>query len=445
MSVTNELASLIVADRFDTIPPKVVHEARRAILNFVGCAVGASRELAVDVALRAIFPFAGKPTASIIGRRERLDPLNAGLINGIASHVHDFDDTTPENFSHSTSPVASAVLAFGSANGARGADLLHAFILGFETATKIANAVTPAHYARGWHITSTVGVIGAAVAVARLLRLPSERMVWAIGLAVTQAAGVRDVFGSMGKSFNPGRAAQSGYLAALLAEQGFTGGNEPLEGPRGFAAVMSQAEDMSAVVRRFGAEFDLLRNAYKPFPCGLVIHPTIDACIQLHQENHGVFDDVASVRLRVPPIVIDLCNKRSISTGLEARFSVYHAAAVGLVRGRAGLEEFSDAAVGDPILRALRDRVVTEVDASLPDSAVRVELVTASGDVRRKCVDEPLGSLAKPLSDAELEAKAVEQSAPCLGKERARALAELCWRLDRIEDVGDLFEATTPD
>ena len=166
-------------------------------------------------------------------------PLHASLLNGLSSHVHDFDDTTPKNYIHPTSPVASALFAYASANAVNGTDFMHAFILGFEAESRIGNSVYPAHYDVGWHITGTAGVFGAAVAIGKLLRLTEQQMIWAIGLAATQAAGLREMFGSMAKSLHPGRAAQNGYAAALLAREGFTAGEHSLEGPRGFAAVQA--------------------------------------------------------------------------------------------------------------------------------------------------------------------------------------------------------------
>ena len=306
MSETKTLASYIVTSRIESVPDDVRHEARRAIVNFMGCALGGSVDTAVHRAIQAFEPFAGKPTASILGRSERTDPLHASLMNGISSHVYDFDDTTPKNYVHPTSPVASALFAYASANRVSGRDFMEAFILGFEAESRIANAVYPAHYDVGWHITGTAGVFGAATAIGKLLKLPEQQMIWDIGLAATQAAGLREMFGSMAKALHPGRAAQNGYGAALLAQAGFTAGEHGLEGPRGFAAVQAAKYDLSKITTRLGTDFDLRANTYKPFPCGIVNHPTIDGCIQLHGEHHIDPAKIAAVRLRVAPLVMDL-------------------------------------------------------------------------------------------------------------------------------------------
>src|SRR5205085_11486815 len=180
----------------------------------------------------------------------------APLVTGISSHVYDYDDTTPGNYSHPSSPVASALFAYASANRVNGREFVHAFILGFEAESRIGNAVYPAHYDAGWHITGTTGVFGAATAIGRLLNLSTQQMIWTIGLAATQAAGLREMFGSMGKAFHPGRSAQNGYAAALLAREGFTAGEHGIEGPRGFAAVQAAKYDLTKVTANLGSDFN---------------------------------------------------------------------------------------------------------------------------------------------------------------------------------------------
>src|SRR6185436_6808644 len=379
MSETRILASYVTGSRLEDIPDDVRHEARRAIVNYMGCAVGGSAHPAVDIAIRTLAPFSGQPTAGILGRGERLDALHASLMNGISSHVYDYDDTTPKNYSHPTSPVASALFAYASANRVSGRDFMLAFILGFEAESRVANAVYPAHYDVGWHITGTAGVFGAAAAIGRLLNLSVQQMVCAIGLAATQAAGLREMFGSMAKALHPGRAAQNGYSAALLAQNGFTAGERSLEGPRGFAAVQAAHYDLSKITARLGEDFDLRANTYKPFPCGIVNHPTIDGCIQIHDEHRPAAEKIAAVRLRVAPLVMDLCNQQNITKGLQGKFCVYHAAAVGLVRGKAGLAEYSDDAVNDRDVKRVRERTTAVGDPSVSEDQARLEVELVSG------------------------------------------------------------------
>ena len=441
---TRVLAEWLVAHRLEGVPVDVRHEALRSIVNIVGCAVGGSTHPAVDIALRALGPFSGPATAQPLARAVRVDPLLASLLNGISSHVHDYDDTTPGNYSHPSSPVASALFAYASANPVSGRDFVHAFILGFEAESRIGNAVYPAHYDAGWHITGTAGVFGAATAIGKLLGLSTQQMIWAIGLAATQAAGLREMFGSMGKAFHPGRSAQNGYAAALLAREGFTSGERSLEGPRGFAAVQATAYDLSKITATLGDNWDLRVNTYKPFPCGIVIHPTIDACIQISRAHPIKPKDIAAVRLRVAPLVLDLCNKKDISVGLEGKFSVFHAAAIGLVRGKAGLREFTDETVNEPDVKAVRAKVDAIADRGVAEDAVHVEVELTSGKRVTQHVAHAIGNLGRPMTDRELEEKFRDQASLVLPAQQVSELMALCWKTGELADVRQLVAAAVP-
>lgn len=437
------LATHIVGTRPEALGEQDRHEAKRALVNYVGCALGGAEHPAMDIAIRALGPYTGQATAGVLGRKERFDPLFASFVNGISSHVHDFDDTTPSNYIHPTSPVASALFAYASHNPVTGNDFLNAFVLGYETVTRIGNATYPAHYRRGWHSTGSIGVFGAAVAIGKLLNLDERAMVHAIGLAATQGAGIRDNFGAMAKSFHPGRSAQSGYIAALLAREGFTSGPSPLEGPRGFAEVTAGEYDLDIVTDGLGQDHLLELNTYKPFACGIVVHPTIDACLQIHAEQEIDPRQIEKVELRVAPLVLDLCNQRDISTGLEGKFSIYHAAAHSLARKRSTLAEFTDEAVNDPEIAALRAKVSAVADASVSEDGVAVAITLASGAVVRKSLDMSIGNIAKPLSDMQLEAKFRDQ-ATVLAGDRIDALIDQLWKIDKIGNVGDVVETAVP-
>jgi 2-methylcitrate dehydratase PrpD len=445
MSETKILASYVVNGTLADIPKNVLHEARRSLVNFMGCAVGGARDAAVDTALRAFRPFSGAPSANILGRDERLDPLHASLMNGISSHVDDYDDTTPGNMCHPTSPIASALFAYASVNPVRGRDFIEAFIYAFEASSRVANCIYPAHYDLGWHITGTAGVFGAAAAIGKLMKLSEPQMIYALGLAGTQAAGVREMFGSMGKSFHPGRAAQNGYSAALLAQAGFTAGPRILEGPRGFPAVTTAGKfNLANVTKGLGTEFDLLVNTYKPYPCGIVIHPTIDGAVQLH-DAHGLKPaDIKAVRLRVAPLVLDLCNQQGITTGLQGKFSVYHGAAIGLVRGKAGVQEYTEAAVNDPEIKRVREAATATADAGITEDQAGVEVELTDGRTLSVFVEQSLGNINKPLSDRQLDAKFRDQAAANLPAADVERLIALTWKIEDLADVNEVVQAAVP-
>jgi 2-methylcitrate dehydratase PrpD len=450
VSETETLASYVLNGRFEDVPADVRHEAARSLVNYLGCALGGAPDEALDVAIRALSPYSGPRIACVLGRSERLDPLHASLMNGISSHVYDFDDTTPQNYIHPTSPVASALFAYASNSASTtppvgGRDFVNAFVLGFEVESRVGNAVFPAHYDAGWHITGTAGVFGAAAAIGKLLGLNQQQMVWAIGLAATQAAGLREMFGSMGKPFHPGRSAQNGYTAALLAQQGFTAGEKSIEGARGFAVVQAaKGFDLTKIGAGLGTDFNLRRNTYKPYPCGIVNHPTIDGAIQLH-DAHGLGPgSVKAVRLGVAPLVLDLCNQKNLTRGLQGKFSVYHNAAIGLVRGTAGLDEYTDAAVHDPEVKRVRESTTATADAGVTEDQAVVEVDLTDGRTVRVFVEKSLGNINKPLSDRQLDDKFRAQAVRALSPAQVEASLALCWKVESLADVRELVTASVP-
>jgi 2-methylcitrate dehydratase PrpD len=435
VSVTAELTRYLVDAKPDALPAPVRHEAARTFLNWMGCAVGGARHPAVNAALDALGPFSGPPQASVLGRQERVDPLLASLLNGISSHVFDFDDTHLRTVIHPAGPVASALLAFAEYQPVSGEDFVNALVLGVEVECRIGNAVFPAHYDVGWHITGTAGVFGAAAAVGKLLKLDAQQMAWALGLAATQPVGLREMFGSMTKSFHPGRAAQNGMTAALLASKGYTSSEQALEAKRGWLNVLSTSYDASEITTNLGKTYEISSNTYKPFACGIVIHPIIDACIQLRQIEHVEANAVQSVALRVHPLVLELTGKTAPSSGLESKFSVYHAAAVALCEGDGGERQFSDRAARDTAVVALRGRVKASVDPKLDADAAHVEITLNDGRVLRRNVEHAIGSMQRPMSDADLERKFIGLTEEVLGQTGTRKLLDACWSIERCEDV----------
>src|SRR5712672_4693731 len=317
--LTRSLARFIVTTRFEDLPENVRHEAKRTLLNWVGCAIGACRQDTVTNVIAALAPFAGPGQATLLGRRERMDILNAALVNGISSHVLDFDDTHPLTTIHPAAPVAPALLALTEHQPVNGRDFVLALVLGVETACRIGNAVVPAHYEAGWHITGTAGVFGSAAATGRILGLNEQQMCWALGLAAAQPVGLQEMFGSMTKSFHPGQAAQNGLTAALLAHKGYTASEHGLEAKRGWLNVLSTACDYAAFA---DGGWEILNNSYKPFACGLVVHPVIDGCIQLRDQNHLAADMIDRIEVAVHPRVMDVTAIKEPRTGLEGKFSV---------------------------------------------------------------------------------------------------------------------------
>jgi 2-methylcitrate dehydratase PrpD len=429
--VTRVLAAYVVRARAEDLPAPVRTEACRTLLNWAGCAVGGSQHETVDIAVRALRPFSGPPQASLLGRGERMDVLHASLMNGMSSHVLDFDDTHLKTVIHPAGPVASVILALAETRPVSGRDFLHALVLGAEVECRIGNAVYPAHYDRGWHITGTTGVFGAAAAAGRLLGLSEQQMRWAFGLAATQPVGLREMFGTMTKSFHPGRAAQNGLTAAVLAKEGFTSSEVGLEGRTGWAHVLSTACDYAQITRGLGEHYEIVLNTYKPFACGVVLHPIIDACLQLRAAHQLTPDRIDRIDLAVHPLVLELTGRRTPQTGLEGKFSVYFAAAVAIAAGAAGVKQFTDDWVRQPAVVALRDRVTATVESSIGEAQVRAAITLKDGRRLEKFIEHAIGSVEQPMSDADLDGKVRDLCEGVLPAAGTRRLIDLCRNIER--------------
>ena len=437
MEVTRRLAEFVVGSQVADIPASVRHEATRSLVNWLGCALGGSRHDAVQRALAALRPFAGAAEATVIGRHERLDLPHAALVNGMSSHVLDFDDTHLRTLLHPSAPVAPSLLALAERQPLSGQSFLHAFVLGVEVECRIANAIYAAHNVSSY-ITGTAGVFGAAAAAGRVLGLDERQMTWAFGIAATQAAGLREMAGTMSKSFVHGRAAQNGMTAALLARAGFTSSEQAIEAPRGFVRVIAGDSDLQAITAGLGESFEISLNSYKPYACGVVCHPAIDGCVQLRKQHALDAAMIAAVRLRVHPLALELTGIREPRTGLESKWSVYHSAAVALIDGVAGEHQYTDSRVGDAAVGQLRARVTALAEPGLRDDEAFIGITLRDGRVFELHVEHAIGSVDRPMSDTDLEGKFFSLAEGVLPQTQARALIDDCWQVESLGDVGAL-------
>ena len=376
----------------------------------------------------------------MLGRAERFDPLHAALLNGIGSHVHEYDDTLPKNYIHPSVPVASALFAYASANPVSGRDFVHAFILGFEVESRIGNAVYPAHYTAGWHITSTTGVFGAAAAIGKLLGLTHE----ADGLGVRPRGDAsrrhpRDV--RLDGEVVSTRAAPRRTATRLRCSA------RPISRP---ASARSRARaasrrctaaqyDLGKITAGLGKDFELRDNAYKPYACGLVVHPTIDGCSQLHREHHPVARlDRRRAAARGAARARSVQQERAHSARSRASTRSITRAAIGLVRGKGGLQEFTDEAIADPALQRVRAVTTAVGDADDHGGPGRTSRsILRNGQTLTKFVEQSLGNVHRPLSNEQLTEKFVDQAVLALPRHQVDAVVEQCWRIDALADAGD--------
>jgi len=441
--VTETLSSFVKNCQWTDIPEHARHEAKRSILNFFAVALAACSDPTIEKAVKTYLAFSANSTATLIGRPERTDILNAAALNAMSANVFDFDDTHIPTIIHPTSTVAPVLFAMAEQQPMTGTELLLAFILGVEVECRVGNAVSPGHYSRGWHITSTCGVFGSAAAAAKIMGLSARQITWAMGSASAQAGGLVETLGTMSKSVSVGNAARNGLLSTLLAINDFDGPAHPLEGERGFLHVTAEQPDIEKLISGLGQTWEVNCNTYKPYPCGVVLNPVIEACLRLTKDNALVetgFEHIQRIELTGHPLLRQRTDRPNIKTGRESQVSAQHAVAVSLFRGRAGMDEFSDSAVNEPALRSLGARVVFADDPSMPVEAARVGIYFDHlPNPLVMQIDQSKGSLANPMSDADIEDKlrtlCEQGGAGCSSQQ----IIETVWSLDTIKDVSALM------
>jgi 2-methylcitrate dehydratase PrpD len=436
--VTRSLARYIAATQWSDIPQEVRHQAKRSYINLFAVALAGCRTEPVEIALASLREFSGGRQATVIGRSERIDALSAAFLNAASANVHDFCDTHLRTVIHPTAPVAPALLALAELRKVSGPELLLAFILGNEVQARIGLAISPQHYDKGWHITSTCGVFGAAAASGKLLGLDERQLVSALGTASTQSSGLCECLGMPAKSVSVGNAARNGLWSALLAEKGFDGPAEPLAGRQGFYNALGDEPNLSRVTDGLGESFEIMATSYKPYPCGFVIHPVLDRVLDWRRDNPTA--EVTRIVVRGNPLLAHRTDRPDISTGRESQVSLQHAVAASLVHGVAGLDQFTDACVGDPRVQALRRKVEVVRDASFSTIAAAVEITTSDGVTHRLSQMAARGSDVNPMSDRDLEQKLKTAA----GSLDVTPLIDAVWKLEVSTDVSRLASLAVP-
>jgi 2-methylcitrate dehydratase PrpD len=439
MTATQQLAEFVATTPAAALPAAALREAKRAILDNLGVALGAADDPGVAIARRVALELGGAPQATLWADGRRTNAVQAALVAGIMAHILDYDDTHSPTILHPSSPLLAAALPVAEWRAASGRDLLAAYLVGFEVAARVALSVHPEHYDVGWHVTGTAGAIGAAAAAARLLGLASEQTAWALGAAVTQAAGLREMFGSMCKSLHAGKAASNGVLAALLAREGFTAADEPLEGRRGFGTVLSTRFDATRLTEGLGERWEVHKNGLKPYACGVVTHPAIDAARRLRAMGY-LPGGVAAVEADVHPLVLELCGKTEPQVGLEGKFSIYHCIALGFLEDAAGPPQFTDAMVNRPDLVEFRRKVHAKADSALEETQARLTLQLVDGRGVEVFVPAASGTLENPLGDADLQAKFRRLAGPVVGDAAASTIESLVGDIENLPSVQPLIE-----
>lgn len=433
------LAQFLVSARLDEMPEALIHEAKRSILNGFATAFAGCSDTAMERLVKTLSGFSGQSQASLTGRKERFDVLTAAFLNAVSTNVFDFDDTHPGTIIHPTAPVSPALFALGEYQPFSGRRLLEAFILGVELECRLGNAISPGHYKRGWHITSTCGVFGAAAATGKILGLDTERMVWALGNASAQSSGLVETLGTMAKSVSVGNAARNGLSAALMAGNGVEGPGRPLEGERGFLKVTSDSPNLPGLVENLGSNWELSRNTYKPYPCGVVLNPVIEACLEIANTPDFDSSQIRSVTISGHSLLRERADRPTVETGREAQVSAQHAVAVCLLYKASSLNEFSDEAVNRKDVLWLRKKVKVVVDDAAMVGAAHVVVEYANNTVLEATVKHARGDAEHPLSDRDIEEKLRDLIVYGRSGVDPEPVIDAIWRLDQVKDVSEIM------
>lgn len=437
--------------RFDQIPAAVVEDTKLRILDIIGVSLAASASPVGDVARRTALRLGRGDESLIFGFGDLVPASSAAVANGTMAHAMDFDDTHNESVIHISAPVVTTALAMGQKMKASGSTMLTAAIAGAEVACRIGCVTPSAFHKRGFHPTGVVGTFGAALIAGKLLALDARRLQNALGIAGSQASGILEFFadGSWAKRLHPGWAAHSGIVAAYLAEEGFTGPATVFEGRFGLFATHLGAGQypMDRITHELGSTWECVKTSYKPYPCGHVVHPFVDAILALHREHGLRGADVERIVCPTAEWMLPImCEPRDVKlrpeTDYHAKFSFHYSLASALHFGRLGVDAYTETAIADPEILDLARRVFVEIDPTAPDPShfkgwVIVE--TRSGDRLERIVDNNWGSESNPLTAADVRTKFKDNARLVLSAERADEVVAVTDRLEVLDDINALM------
>ena len=441
--ITRDFAKFLSAIRYEDLAPAAVHEAKRAVLDWTGCALAGSTHPTVGILLKTYDQIGSRPEITVLGHRgKKLGLLDAPVANGQMGHVLDFDDTHLGGvILHTSTATLPALFALGERRKSSGRDVTVALAAAFEAGIRAGQAA-PKHHLGGWHLTGTLGTIAAAAGSARLAGLNAEQTMFALGIACTQCAGMQQNRGSDCKSLHAGKSAYHGVLASMLASNGFNSSPEILEGSLGFTKIFSATQANGAITEGIGRSWMITGNGYKPYACGVVLHPLVDAMIEVSRKAQVPAGDVARIEVQVHPDVIRITGVDQPGTGLMSKFSANHAASVAYIDRAGGIAQFTNERSADASVQALRRLITVKPVASFRLDQSAATVWTTSGAMHEARIEHATGTVSNPLSDQQLREKFLGNAGPIIGTQRARQLAEMIFRLDTLTDIGDLVRAS---
>ena len=440
MNETRALAEFVVRTNFKDIPENVRQHAKFCILDWLGASLAGSVEPPAKIIYSIIRELGGKKESTIIGAHVKTSCVNAALANGILGHTVELDDVHELSIIHPAAPVIPTALAVAERCDSGGREMITAVVLGYEAEIRIGMAMNPSHY-QYWHTTGTCGTFGAVVTAGKLLNLDEEEMIQALGIAGTQAAGLIETFGTMSKSLNPGKAAQSGVLAALLAQKGFTSSKQMLDSKIGYCYAASSEPKLGRITEQLGTRFEILRTCFKCHAsCGHT-HGAIDAVQSIVAKYDIKPDTVEEIVVETYPIAVNVVGHRpEPTTSSDAKFSLHYCLGAALTFGSVGMTEFSKDKLNDPKIREVSRKVVVKAGQEFANAllgSARVTIRVRDGRQLSCKVDVPKGYPDNPITANELKHKFRNLAAVALPKSQVEKIIARLENLDKKE-VGSL-------
>lgn len=445
-TISERIADFIVQTDPGRLPADVVEFTKLCFLDWLGSAIAGSDKPPTAAMVEVARALGGNPEATLIPGWSPTSAFWAALVNGASSHVVEMDDLHKPSILHPAAPVIPAALALAEREGSGGDELIAAIVVGYEVAIRAGECVGPSHYAF-WHSTGTCGTFGAAAAAGRLLGLDRDQLVWALGSAGTQAAGLWEflVDGAMSKQLHPAKAAADGMLAALLAQRGFTAARRIFEGEKGFCRAMSQAGELGRLTDGLGdGSYRISGTSFKAHAACYHIHSAIDAALKIRAEHGGAPDEIARVGVRLYSAAMDLLEKVDPQNPYAAKFNVPFCVATALLRGAVGLDAFTEERLADAAIRGVMERVELARDPALDEGYPErwpavVEVETSGGPRHQARVDYPRGDPRNPLTATQVVEKFHDLTRVHLPEVRRRALVDGCLALEKVESMAAFF------
>lgn len=444
MGHTEQLAGFISGCKYDLLPDDVIAAVKRCFLDWIGVTLGATGDEGVNILLGVIEEQGGKRQASIFGSCVKTTMLQAALVNGTMSHTLDYDDAHDIIRTHPSAPLAPALLAVAECLQLSGKELIAAFVAGYETMVRIGYALGKQYYEQGWHATSVLGRFGAAAGAARLLGLSPDRTAVALGLAATQAGGVRDVFGTMGKAFHAGKAASDGLLSAFLARDGFKVPGDMLEETGHFSQVFSREYDPESIGKGLGSVYSLGDVNFKPYAACLLVHPVIDAMLAIRADHQPDLGQIEKIYVRVAPLNFKVTGDFDPQTGFEAKFSFPMAAALALVFGNVNHSLFTHSVLHDPSVRTVMGKIRAASDESMAENEAVVNIIMNDGRRYSSHITIPKGNPKNPMTFVELASKARDLSTKVLASDVVERMIATVAGLEKLKDTSELVRLCCP-